>query len=43
MKTFLSFLAAYVAAGSLAVAFVMTAAESPFQYSGTQRMVRIVR
>jgi len=43
MKTFLSFLAAYVAAGSLAVAFVMTAAESPLQYSGTQRYVRMVR
>ena len=43
MKTLLSFLAAYVAAGSLAVAFVMTAAESPLQYSGTQRYVRVVR
>jgi hypothetical protein len=44
MKTFLSFLAAYIAAGSFGAAFVMTALESPLQqHSGTQRYVRVVR
>ena len=43
MKTFLSFLAAYIAAGSFGVALVMSAAESPFQYSNTQSYVRVVR
>jgi hypothetical protein len=43
MKTFLSFLAAYIAAGSFGVALVMSAAESPLQYSGTQRYVKVVQ
>ena len=44
MNTLLNLLAAYVAAGSFGVAFVMTALEQPLpQHSGTQSFVRVVR
>ena len=44
MSTLLNLLAAYVAAGSFGVAFVMTALEQPLQqHSGTQSYVRVIR
>ena len=44
MNTLLNLLAAYVAAGSFGVAFVMTALEQPLQqHSGTQPYVRVIR
>ena len=44
MNTLLNLLAAYVAAGSFGVAFVMTALEQPLQqHSGTQSYVRVIR
>lgn len=44
MKTFLSLLTAYVAAGAFGVAFVQTAlTESLQQHSGTQSYVRVIR